>query len=78
MYLFPDPFNIYREMILRELEGIEEFIVGGQNFNNLRYADDTVLIAQSKENLQENGLTINCKKTKCLIISKQPGQSYMF
>ena len=48
----PDLFNIYSEMILRELEGMEGFIIGGHNLNNLRYADDTVLIAQSEEKLQ--------------------------
>ena len=39
-------------MILRELEGMEGFIIGGHNLNNLRYADETVLIAQSEEKLQ--------------------------
>ena len=78
----PDLFNIYSEMILRELEGMVGFKVGGHNFNNLRYADDTVLIAQSEEKLQrlldkvveeskKKGLTINCKKTECMVISKQ-------
>ncbi|KAG1705108.1 Proto-oncogene tyrosine-protein kinase receptor Ret [Nymphon striatum] len=55
--------------------------LGGVNINNLRYADDTVLIATSEEELQvlldrvveasaERGLTINDDKTKC--ISKTP------
>ncbi|GFO35239.1 inositol-tetrakisphosphate 1-kinase [Plakobranchus ocellatus] len=48
--------------------------VGGQNINNLRYADDTVLIAENKEDLQKllniveeesrkKGLELNSKKT---------------
>ena len=50
--------------------------------NNLRYADDTVLISESAEKLQEllkkvvkesgkKGLGINCKKTECMVISKK-------
>ena len=50
--LFPDLFNIYSEMILRELEDIEGTKIGIYNCNNLRYADDTVLIASSVEDLQ--------------------------
>ena len=71
----PDLFNFYRD--LTPLQGI---LVGGQIVNNLRYADDTVLIAESEGKLQEildkvvesserKGLSINCKKTEC--ISKQ-------
>ena len=41
----PDLFNIYSEMILRNIEQHEGVKVGGHNINNLRYADDTVLIA---------------------------------
>jgi len=50
--------------------------------NNIRYADDTVLISESEGKLQElldkvveesakKGLTINCKKTECLVVSKK-------
>ncbi|MCH9665805.1 MAG: hypothetical protein K0U41_08180 [Gammaproteobacteria bacterium] len=79
----PDLFNLYSEMILRELEGMAGFIVGGVNINNLRYADDTVLLAESEEELQDlldkvvdeskkKGLTINSKKnkTECMVVSK--------
>lgn len=39
-------------MILRNIEQHEGVQVGGHNINNLRYADDTVLIADSEEKLQ--------------------------
>ena len=41
----PDLFNYYSEMILQELEVEKGLKVGGQNITNLRYADDTVLLA---------------------------------
>ena len=56
--------------------------VGGQNITNLRYADDTILLAESVEDLQKlldvvvreselKGLSINCKKTECMFVSKK-------
>ena len=78
----PDIFNIYSEMILRNLENYPGVKINGENINNIRYADDTVLIADSEENLQrllditiekseEMGLTLNVKKTECMVISKK-------
>ena len=77
----PDFFNLYSEMMLRKLAEMKVVHVGGKNINNFRYADDTVLIAESQEQLQElldrvvnasrkKGLTINCKKTECMVVSK--------
>ncbi len=77
----PDLFNLYSEKILRELDGVAGFIIGGHNANNLRYADDTALLADSEEKLQtllnkvveeskKKGLSINCKKTECMVVSK--------
>ena len=78
----PDLYNLYRGIILRALEDIEEgIVVNGVRINNLRYADDTVLLATSEEGLQKlfdvivpesehYGLTVNSKKTKCMVISK--------
>ena len=78
----PDLFNLYSEVILRELEGMPEGItINGVKINNLRYADDTVLLANSEEELQRLfdavvekserlGLTVNSKKTKVMVITK--------
>ena len=39
-------------MVLREINDLEGIKVGGVNLNNLRYADDTVLLADSQDKLQ--------------------------
>ncbi|GFN77568.1 craniofacial development protein 2-like protein [Plakobranchus ocellatus] len=49
----PDLFSLYSEIIMRNLENHPGIKVGKQNMNNLRYADDTVLIAENKEDLQK-------------------------
>ena len=36
--------------------------IAGRNINNLRYADDTTLTAESKE--EKDGLKLNIQKTK--------------
>ena len=48
-----DLFNYYSEMILQELEAEKGLKVGRQNITNLRYADDTVLLVKSVEDLQK-------------------------
>ena len=79
--LSPDLFNIYGETILRNLEDMKGVKVGDYNCNNLRYADDTVLIASTNEDLQrmvdvvsrestKMELSLNVKKTECMSISK--------
>ena len=50
--LSPDLFNIYSEMIMRNLEDMEGCIIRGNNVNNLRYADDEVLISNTEKDLQ--------------------------
>ena len=53
--LSPCLFNFYAEYIMRNA-GLEETQAGikiaGRNINNLRYADDTTLMAESKEELK--------------------------
>ena len=53
--LSPCLFNLYAEYIVRNA-GLEEAQAGikivGRNINNLRYADDTTLIAESEEELK--------------------------
>ena len=51
----PSLFNLYAEYIMRSA-GLDESQAGikiaGRNINNLRYADDTTLMAESKEELK--------------------------
>ena len=77
--LSPCLFNLYAEYILRNV-GLEEAQAGikiaGRNINNLRYADDTTLMAESEEELkslvmkvkesEKAGLKFNIQKTKIM------------
>ena len=62
--LSPCLFNLYAEHIIRNT-GLEETQAGikiaGRNINNLRYADDTTLMAESEEELK-----LNIEKTKIM------------
>ena len=81
--LSPCLFNLHAEHIMRNA-GLEETQAGikiaRRNINNLRYADDTSLMAESKEELksllmkvkEENknvGLILNIQKTKIMTSS---------
>ena len=76
--LSPCLFNLYTEDIMRNT-GLDELQagikIGGRNINNLRYADDITLMAESEEELksllmrvkkesERAGLRLNIKKTK--------------
>ena len=78
--LSPCLFNIYAEYIMRNA-GMEEAQAGikiaRRNINNLRYADDTTLMAESEEELkrllmkvkeesEKVGLKLNIQKTKIM------------
>ena len=53
--LSPCLFNLYAKYIMRNA-GLDETQIGikiaGSNINNLRYADDTTLMAESREELK--------------------------
>ena len=78
----PDLFNLYQEMIMRVTLNMAGIKVGGININNIRYADDTALIATSQVNLQRlvdrvvvksnaYGMEVNLKKTECMMMTKK-------
>ena len=53
--LSPSLFNIYSEYIVRKV-GFEDNIeikIGGRTINNLRYADDTTILAEEKEDMEK-------------------------
>ena len=80
LYIVPCLFNLYAEYIKRNagLEGAQAGIkIAGRDINNLRYADDTILMAESEKELKsllmkvkeesENvGLKLNIQKTKIM------------
>ena len=78
--LSPCLFNLYAEYIMRNT-GLDEaqarIKIAWRNINNLRYADDTTLMAESKEKLksflmkvkeesEKVGLKLNIQKTKIM------------
>ena len=60
----PDLFNIYSKIILPIIKHHEGVRVGGNSISNLRYADDTVLIADSQEKLQNILTTVTVESDK--------------
>ena len=66
--LSPCLFNLYAEYIRRNA-GLEEAQAGikisGRNINNLRYADDTTIMAESEEELKSllMKVKVDSKKT---------------
>ena len=76
--LLPCLFNVYAEYIMRNA-GLEEaqggINIAGRNIHNLRYADDTTLMAENEEELksllmkvkeesEKVGLKLNIQKNK--------------
>ena len=60
--LSPSLFNLYAEYIMRNA-GLDEAQIGikiaGRNINNLRYADETTLMAESEEELKSFLIKVN-------------------
>ena len=81
--LSPCLFNLYAEYIMRNAELAETqagIKIARRNINNLRYADDTTLMAESEEELrsllmkvkeesEKVGLKLNIQKTKIMASS---------
>ena len=76
--LSPKLFNLY---IFKQADKLPGVSIGGKNITNLRFADDTGLIADSAQGLQlivdvvnsdslKRGLKMNIKKTKTMVISR--------
>ena len=75
-------FNLYAEYIMRNArldEAQAGIKISGRNINNLRYADDTIFMAESKEELksflmkveesEKVGLKLSIQKTKIMASS---------
>ena len=83
--LSPVFFNMYSEELINEaLQNEAGLVVNGMAINNIRFADDTVLLAGTEEELQRQldkvnesctafGMELNAKKTKVMVMEKQPG-----
>ena len=80
VYCYPAYFNLYAEYIMQKAR-LEEAQTGiktaRRNINNLRYADETTLMAESEEELksllmkvkeesEKVGLNLNIQKTKIM------------
>ena len=65
----PCLFNFYAEYIMRNA-WLEEAQAGikivRRNINNLRYANDTILMAESEEDSEKVGLKLNIQKMKIM------------
>ena len=84
--LSPCLFNLYAEYIMwntRLNEAQAGIKIAGRNINNIRYTDDTTLMAESKEELksllmevkeesEKVGLKLNIQKTKIMATSPVP------
>ena len=80
--LSPNLFNLYTEKIFREVEDMKGVNIGGVDINNLRYADDIVLLAEDpmflkalltavNEKGKPYGMEMNIIKTKSMVISRK-------
>ena len=81
----PILYKTFSEKKMKSIEDMKGVSIGGLNINNLRFADDTAVIADSEEKLRllmstlkdtcdKHGMEINTKKnkTEVMVISKEP------
>ena len=83
-------FNLYAGYIIQNA-GLDELQAGTKsarrNINNLRYADDTTLMAESEEELksllmkvkeesEKAGLKLNIQKTKFMVSGPKIGENW--
>ena len=80
--LSPNLFNLYTDEVFRKVEDMKGVNIGGVNINNLRYADDKVLLTEGPMFLQAlltavnekgkpYGMEVNIIKTKSMVISRK-------
>ncbi|GFO35533.1 RNA-directed DNA polymerase from mobile element jockey [Plakobranchus ocellatus] len=73
--LSPDLFSLYSEIIMRNSENHPGIKVGGQNINNLRYAENKEdlqkLLNIVEQESRKKGLELNSKKTEVMAISRK-------
>jgi len=80
--LSPELFSLYTESIMNSIAHMEGIKIGGNDINNLSYANDTVIIADTEDQLQNimdivtieskiAGLEINQNKSFTQVISKK-------
>ena len=80
--LSPILFNIYSEELINDaLESYDGVKINGVSYTNIRFADDTAVIAETEEELQnmmtsiintceEYGMELNAKKTKTMVVTR--------
>ena len=79
--LSPCLFNLYTENLFGAINTNKGIKIGGTTINILRYADDTILLAETEEDVQEIlnevnrigktfDMKMNAKKTKTMLVSK--------
>ena len=69
--LSPDPFNLYSERTLRELEDMPGLVVGGNNINSsVSNIGGTTSRISSLRNAK-NGICVNTSEAKSMIIIKR-------
>ena len=78
--LSPILFNLYTDYMIEEaFDDLEGCRVNGENLTNIRYADDTILVAESVDKLRqllqslsskcsEYGMSLNQNKTKVMVL----------